>query len=388
MSEMGRIPIRWKDRWSRFRHTTLPAVSFLACVALTFWLWIRQAEMPRVIGELETVRLQIASGTGGVLASLPQGPWKLCDAVEADQVIAQFDDRVLRAQMATLTEDLHRLGKELDAAGAKLAVSEADRIRSSSAEAARLQFELEQRGLTALQTRLQLEVDRLKAEQANTTLECMKPLHEKKMVSDLEMNNARMARDEAAKRLSEDRKVSAEAETQRKQAEARLRTTPALVPADVQRELAPIAAAAEVQKTRIRELEIKIGRLTVRAPITGRICAVYHWPNEEVRAGDPIVAMAAEKSRYIIGFVRQDQRFTPKVGMAVEVRGRTALGKPVRSIVECVGPQIEAMPAHLCRDPKVPEWGLPVRIALPDGFAGRPGELFEINFQLLPESAS
>ena len=185
------------------------------------------------------------------LTSLPQGQWTLYDRVEPQQVIAQFDDRALRAQMATLAEDLTRLQKELDAAGAKLTVSEADRSRAAWDDATRLSFELEQHRLVALQKRLQLEVNRLKAEQANTALECMKPLAEKKMVSALEMNNARMLREETAKQAAEDQKVLAEAETQQKQAAERLRTLPALVPADVARELAAIAAAASVQKARI-----------------------------------------------------------------------------------------------------------------------------------------
>ncbi len=388
MNGMDRIPIRWHDRWSRCRYTTLPAVAFLVFVALTFWLWIQQAEMPRTIGKLETVRLPIASITGGILAPLPQGPWTLFDRVAPGQVIAQFDDRVLRAQMATLTEDLTRLQKELDAAEAKLSVRESDRNRASLTDTTRLHFELEQHRLTVLQKRLQLEVDRLKAEQANTTFECMKPLFEKKMISALEMNNARMLRDEIAKQVVEDRKVLAEAETQQKQAEERLRTSPPLLPADVKRELAPIAAAANVQQARIRELEIEIERLTIRAPIGGSICAIDHWPNENVRAGDPILTLAAEKSRYIISFVRRDQRFTPKVGMAVEVRGRVPLGDPMRSVVERVGPQIEAIPVNMCRDPKIPEWGLPVRILLPAGLVNQPGELFEITFKLRAENES
>ncbi len=270
MDGMERIPIPWKDRWSRFRHTMLPAAGFLAVVAITLCLWIQQSEMPRSIGELETVRLQIASDTGGILTLLPQGQWTLYDRVEPQQVIAQFDDRALRAQMATLAEDLTRLQKELDAAGAKLTVSEADRSRAAWDDATRLSFELEQHRLVALQKRLQLEVDRLKAEQANTALECMKPLAEKKMVSALEMNNARMLREETAKQAAEDQKVLAEAETQQKQAAERLRTLPALVPADVARELAAIAAAASVQKARIRALQVEIDHLTLRGRFGGR----------------------------------------------------------------------------------------------------------------------
>jgi hypothetical protein len=67
--------------------------------------------------------------------------------------------------------------------------------------------------------------------------------------------------------------------------------------------------------------------------------------------------------------------------MDVDVRKRAAIGPTVRTVVERVGPQIESIPVHLCRDPRMPEWGVPVRITLPKDFAGRPGELFEITFK-------
>ncbi len=57
------------------------------------------------------------------------------------------------------------------------------------------------------------------------------------------------------------------------------------------------------------------------------------------------------------------------------------------SKVELVGPQVEAIPEHLCRDPKMPEWGVPVRITIPKGFSGRPGELFEVTFKTHPKDA-
>ena len=107
-----------------------------------------------------------------------------------------------------------------------------------------------------------------------------------------------------------------------------------------------------------------------------------------MRPGDPILAVAAEKSRYLISYVRQEQRFTPKAGMAVEMRGRTTPGATLRSVAEPRGPQVEAIPPHMCRDPKIPEWGLPVRIALPAGLVSHPGELFEVTFKLRGEDKS
>jgi hypothetical protein len=114
------------------------------------------------------------------------------------------------------------------------------------------------------------------------------------------------------------------------------------------------------------------------------ICAIHAWPHSAIRAGDPIVTLASDKGRYLVSYVRQEQHVEPKEDMAVDVRKRLAISPTVRTIVERVGPQVEPIPVHLCRDPKMPEWGRPVRITLPDGFPGRPGELFEVTFKTRP----
>lgn len=90
--------------------------------------------------------------------------------------------------------------------------------------------------------------------------------------------------------------------------------------------------------------------------------------------------MAAEHGRYIVSYVRPDQGIQPKAEMPVQVRLRAASARPLPSKVESIGPQIEQIPQHQCRDPRVPEWGLPVRIRIPFGCAARPGELLDVSF--------
>jgi multidrug resistance efflux pump len=128
-------------------------------------------------------------------------------------------------------------------------------------------------------------------------------------------------------------------------------------------------------------LESAIDRLIVRAPIDGVICAILRRPGENIRAGDPIVTVANPRGQGIVSYLRQDQRLRPVAGMTAEVRVRLPAGRFVAARVERVGPQIEPVPLHLCRDPKTPEWGLPVFIGLPDGLPVRPGELLDVSFR-------
>ena len=111
------------------------------------------------------------------------------------------------------------------------------------------------------------------------------------------------------------------------------------------------------------------------------ICAINHWPQSAVKAGEPIVTIGSDERRYLVCYVRQEQHVDPKEDMYVDVRKRAAIAPTVRTVVERVGPQVEQIPVHLARDPKFPEWGLPVRITLPKDFSGYPGELFEVTFK-------
>ncbi|MGO9114650.1 MAG: HlyD family secretion protein [Thermoguttaceae bacterium] len=382
---MERIPTPWRLRWHRFRYTTLPLLGLIGFAAATLLLWTRQGVMPHAIGEIEAIRVEVASPLNGILIplpNLPEGRWALYDTVEPNQVLAQLDDRPLQAEMATLVQELDRLRKELDAVAAKLAVSEADRRLTYMNDSVRLRVEFEQRSLVALERQAQVVVNRLEAQRRTVYYDCLKPLYDKKIISELELNNARMLRDEAVARAAEHTKVLGEAETQKEAAETRLHELPKFLPADIAAELAPIAAAAQAEQAKIHEVEVQISRLVIRAPpMHGMICAINHWPQSAVKAGEPIVTIGSDERRYLVCYVRQEQHVDPKEGMDVDVRKRAAIAPTVRTVVERIGPQVEQIPIHLARDPKFPEWGLPVRITLPKDFPGYPGELFEVTFK-------
>ncbi len=144
--------------------------------------------------------------------------------------------------------------------------------------------------------------------------------------------------------------------------------------------LAPIRADMGTQQARIREVELQIDALEIRAPINGTICAIHSWPGQFIRAGEPIVTIAADEGRYAVAYVRQEQRFHPRADMEVYVRARGSRHQMELVTIERVGPQFELIPTRLLRDPRTPEWGRPIRIALPKALPLMPGELIDIKF--------
>ena len=122
MNNGGRIPTPWSHRWRRMRYSMLPVVSFCVCLAVTLWLWHRQGQLPHAVGEVEVVRMDVASGVDGRLLplSVVRPAWTLLDTVQEGQVIARLDAEALKAQVAALQAGVERLEKELDAEAAKL----------------------------------------------------------------------------------------------------------------------------------------------------------------------------------------------------------------------------------------------------------------------------
>lgn len=374
----------WPQRWRRFRHGVLPWVSFAACLVLTWWMWQHQAEVANAVGEVEAIRIDVAVGSDGLLLPLPGRQWKLLDRVESDQLLACLDDRPVQARLKTLRSELARLGKEVEAAEDRFALDHADRERDHQQEAVRLAWQAERYRLEVLDRKVLIEADRIDLKRRESELEYLERVGTRAGLSQLEIGEQRMRRDEAAARLAESEAALAEAKRLWQGAVDALGRYPRLEAPATQRLLAPLEAAITTQESLISETQLEIDSLEVRAPISGTICAINCWPGQRVREGDPIVTLAADQGRFIVSYVRQEQQFQPRPGAPVAVRLRLPGARPVDAVVDQVGPQVELVPAHHRRDPTVVEWGQPVRIVPPPELPLRPGELVDVTFRTWP----
>src|SRR4030095_10997824 len=101
-----------------------------------------------------------------------------------------------------------------------------------------------------------------------------------------------------------------------------------------------------------------------------------------VKAGEVIMDVAADRSTYVIGYLRDEQQYIhPAPGMPVEVRPRKDPKHVVQATVDTVGAQMETVPTRLLRDQKIQEWGLPVRLTIPANADLRPGEMVYLAFK-------
>ncbi len=362
------------------QHTALPVVSFSACLLLTLWLWQQQGELPNAVGEVEAVRIDVAVGSDGVLVPLPRGQWTLFDRVEANAVIARLDDQPVRAEMATLMAELARLRSKLAAAAEQIQLDESGRDRNHWREYRRLAWQSQEYRLDVLDRRAAIETDRIEQMRLDRDLAFLEAVHGKGAVTDMQISDQRLQRDEVRKRIEKNEQSLAEAQRQCDDTATALRDYPDMHTANITKLLQPLEAAIVVGERRLDELRVRIDGLAIRSPISGTICAIHKWPGQKLRAGDPVITVAADYGRYILSYVRQGQRIQPTVGMPVELRIRGSIGHPVATLVKRIGPQVEPVPPHQLRDASRPEWGLPVFILTPPELPLRPGELVDITF--------
>jgi multidrug resistance efflux pump len=381
MNNVKRIPIPWTHRWRRLRYSVLPGAFFVVTLGMTIWLWQREHSLPNATGEVEAVRLDVAASTDGILVPISRGQWSLFETVTAHDVIARLDDQLVKAQLEVLQKEVTRLNSEIQAVGAKEQAAESDRMQSHLQESSRLSWQMESSRLDVLDRQVQVEFDRIELKRSQLRLKYMESMFEKTMLPEMDYQNEKLLCDQVEERLADHTKALEQAVKQEEAARERLKSLPDYQKLELETLLAPLRNAIDAQQARIKELQLQIANLEIRAPITGTICAIYRWPGQAVRSGDPVMTIAADNSRYIVSYIRQEQIIRPKPGTPVLVKARGPKTETLASAVERVGSQMELIPLHQRRNAQLPEWGIPVRIAMPDKLAIRPGELVDISFQ-------
>jgi multidrug resistance efflux pump len=379
----GAVPIPWKIRWQRFRHAWLPGLTFVLLLAAVGILWRRQESLPTAVGRVEAARANVASVVDGQLASLselPDGHWRLFDPVEAGQVIARLNDKPLSALLSALRNDAAALRAELEATRVNAARDQADLRYEHLRGSTDLLTQIERCRLDSLDRLAVVEEDRLEISRLNARLDVLKRARSSGMVSETEIADAQSEIDRVTKLMDAHAAAARQAEENGQTATQRWKEYPSPEQAQLEKLLAPLRASIAAAEARADEARAQIAMLEIRSPIKGRIAAIYYYPGQAVKAGEWILTVAADKADHITAYVRSEQRLRPAPDMPVGVRVQMPGQRLVASTVESVGSQWEAMPLELLRDQRVPEWVLPVRIAVPDGLQVRPGEIVDVRF--------
>ncbi len=377
-----RIPIPLSLRYKRMRDRFVPILAFVVCAALTIWLWDRHMGTALVIGEAEVVRVDLTSPVDGVLIALSGQPLDRFDTVHAGQIIARLDDRPTLAGLATLQARTSQSRQEIAAAEAEIAQARADVQRRDAIDLAELILEVQRQRLDIVDRRGTIEADRIELQRVTEEYENIRRLREREAETDFAVRIAQLRRDVLARQIAEHEQALAEAELQLLESEQQLESLPERLDAELDILLEPLRQAIEVHEAEMRELELRVSLLQIRAPFDGEVAAVHLHPGQAVTPGQPILTLADPRARSVVVYFRDHQLVWPEEGMRVFVFPKHDPSNVFETSIVNIATQVEALPERHRNDAMVPEWGLPVRIALPQEAILRPGEL--VGVQLAP----
>lgn len=361
MNALPSIPTPPRRRLIAFCTEQLPFVIFACGVLAVAALWHRSTS-PTLVAEAETVSTDVRSTHPGTLLSLDVA---LLQPVSAGQPIARLQHtapQVLAASLALIHAEIDLMRANLEP------VLPSQRV---ALDASRLQLDWMRERVTLASLRVQLQ-------QAGSELTRLRPLHEKKILSDEAFETAVHQHENLTVQLAEQTKLvdalaPAACEFSGRRADATPRSA-----------AETLAAALRVQEEKLRLTEAQLGPTILTAPIDGIVSLVHRRVGETVNTGEPIVTVAATQPARLVGFLRQPLALEPKPGMTVDVRTRTAARHSAPAQILEVGRVMEPVPPTilaLLNRGSSSELGLRIHLAVPTALHLRPGEQVDVTIR-------
>jgi biotin carboxyl carrier protein len=120
----------------------------------------------------------------------------------------------------------------------------------------------------------------------------------------------------------------------------------------------------------------------LKAPFGGMVTSIKHRPGEFVKSGQEIMTVTQDGGAYIVSYIRPGSSIIPRKDMKVSVRGQDHHTWAETRVQE-VGSHAVLIPDQQLSNAKKPEWGIPVRIEMPEtlDLPLRPGEIVLLNFR-------
>lgn len=359
--------VKWQSYGlSRWRRHLIPVVVWLAASGGAVWLFAHRAQRCELVGIARGEQRQVAALTNGRLRMVPV---VLFEAVKAGQTLAVLEDDRIRAALATAEAETARLRAELVATENRLTAEAALQDADQMAEARRFAIDVEGARLRELELRVALETDRITSEFLRLQAELLGSLREKRAVSELQFRSAETQYAALKRKIDENEKVLAQARIDLERARQRqeLFAQHHPVSPELDKALEPLRAALTVQEHRIGELALERSMLVLASPMDGVVSELLRGVGEALLIGEPILTVTAAQPSEVIAYATPAQADQLETGAPVrlEVTREDGSRQVADSQVASVGPVAQQLPMQLWQNPTLPEWGWPVKIAIP-----------------------
>ncbi len=370
------IPTPTAQRKEDFKQKTLPLVVWCVCSVVALVMLFSRASRFEYVGVANAPSYEISSRAAATLASIPVA---LYDKVAAGDVVAILDDTQVKSAIETARANVRLLSAELDAA--KAGLGGAAGASGLATDLRRFAVDEDRQRLEALAINVTLQSDRVEMERRKVEARRAETLRAADLMSDAEVDNARLLYEEVKRRNEENERLLQAAEAALRRTQARrvdyehggggTGGEPAA--------FRPLREAINVEIKKLEEVETQSQALVLKSPVAGRVSRILAARGQSVVAGEPILLIEEEAVREIVAYLREGDTRTVAPNSKVRVTSVRS-GRVADSIVMAVGPGLEALPQRLWKNPQLAEYGLGVTIGASPLMALTPGELVSVDF--------
>ena len=381
-------------RWRRACSQFLPLVFFLFLCGTCLLLWQFQNRSIVQVGEVEAINYEVSSPAAGIVAgwSTPNGErMTVFSNVTKDQIIIELDDQSVVQDLQTIRRQLKGISNRTQSKIASLNDNDASEYLVSNVSGPRAEENVSDDDTSSPWQKL---------------AQCAEQVLQATEVSDLQLKLRKLDSQLRAVRISElstddrttqtislneqRRELIGEMEAIRMElatsevvAATDLATADIADFTDAERMFFQSAAQrCEMLEQQVDDLTSLASRLDIRSPINGQIEKSMVNQFDAVAAGEPVVSIAPTEGKVVVVYARETGPVRPFAGMPVVLTSRSSRLLRAETIVSSVGPKVESIPPRQRANPRVEEWGRPMRIEIPKSFVIEPGALVNVTVDL------
>ncbi len=385
MENNRRITTPIIQRWHHFRTGLLPLLFFIATIWVIMNLWERRATQGHIVAEAEHSAVDVASGADGHLIELQINPdgWEIWDRVTKGDVIARLDSSLLEQEIEVAKGETERMKAELEATRLRSQVDLKAIGQGYKRDTFERIFQAYDLELEKRRIQVTLAEDEKASNQVSDQLAILKRAGDASPEANrIELQNQINV---INARIQENGYLLVEIEKQLKEAGelAKNYTDQELDLPDVTSMKENLDSAIRAQDSQIKLIRMKIKKMTIQAPVSGVISEIFKRPGEAIARDEPVIRIASDDSEFVIGYWRDRNNTRPRPGMKVGVRLPQPNGVEYEQTIVEVGPQYAAVPLNQLTDFSRPEFGVPVKIEIPQAHKRHlvPGELVHVIYR-------
>ena len=354
--------------WIKTR--VLPWAVWVATAAGAAWLWRDVQAEGGAVGFALGVEFSVAPAQLGLVDALAV---EAGQRVRAGQVVATLSTAAIDAERRILVAERVRLE-------ATLAATRSDAGRQLEEQRRSLDESVESADRALKTARGERAARAAELRALSSQIETLNRLVAARMLDRRELDALAVQRARLKQEVAGLATLVTELEGQAAAARRRRGALPSGV---IEVALRPIDAELALLTRREQLLEVRRGEAVLRAPADGQVAAIHVRPGEVAAAGAPVLTIvgAGPGDDDEVGVcVREAQAGRVQLGEAAVLRPRGVAGPGVPGHVVRLGPQIAELPERCRRNPRLPEWGREVTVALDEHAPLLPGQAFSVAF--------